>query len=114
MRGDPADEQLTMSSTGDSERMPVVAKFQVRAVGPQTGGASVFLWPVNHENDPDHPNRKFWEATPSGRIEMFITNPGAADYFEMDAVYTVTFDRETVAPADEASSVATAGVNANP
>jgi hypothetical protein len=83
--------------------MAVVAKFEVTEVDhPNDGHTTVRMFPVNHENDPDHVNRKFWEATPSGELDMYITNPGAGAYFEKGAVYTLTFERDAP-PADQST-----------
>jgi hypothetical protein len=75
--------------------MTVVAKFKADTVTKtQDGHTYVRMHPVYHENDPDHPNRKFWEATPSGELSMYITNPPAGDYFVDGGVYTLTFVRD--------------------
>lgn len=42
--------------------------------------------------DPDDETNKSWsEATPSGAIEMTITNPAAFEQFEVDAEYYIDF-----------------------
>jgi hypothetical protein len=75
--------------------MSVVAKFRVTHVTNYDGGnAAISMHPVWHANDPDHPNRKFWDATPSGHLEMNVTVPASSAFFEPGAVYTVTFGRE--------------------
>jgi hypothetical protein len=40
----------------------------------------------------DHPNRAFWEASPSGKIELGTVNPQAWSQFEMGKVYDLTFE----------------------
>lgn len=73
--------------------MAVTAKFYVSAVtkssdmGGNSTGAQVVLNPVyGKENEP-------WSKyTPSGRIEMNITNPDALSQFELGKAYLLTFD----------------------
>jgi hypothetical protein len=73
--------------------MQVVAKFYCESVEPHDNGANVIMRPDYPKDDaPDHPNRGFWEATPSGSLQMFITNMAAMKTFEPGQVYTVTFD----------------------
>ena len=36
-------------------------------------------------------NKKFWDATPSGRIEMDVLNPEAIEGFEVMKEYYVDF-----------------------
>jgi len=42
-------------------------------------------------SDKDPENRKFWEATPSGKIELNIVNPEAVKEFELLKEYYVDF-----------------------
>lgn len=75
--------------------MTVVAKFNCVDVDRQhENQVSVHLTPVHHENNPDHPNYSFWQATPSGSLDMIITNISAAEYFVEGEVYTMTLVRE--------------------
>lgn len=67
--------------------MPVRAKFQ--CVKRELHGG-VTLRAVYSE-DPEHENKAFWEATPSGEIEMHITEPDAADFFKLGREYYVDF-----------------------
>lgn len=50
--------------------------------------AQVTLVPVY---DQDGPNASWSKATPSGKIEMLITNPGAVEQFELGKDYFVDF-----------------------
>jgi hypothetical protein len=76
--------------------MTVTAMFSCEQVTDFKGGTSnVVLRPVYHGNDPTHPNRKFWDATPDGELEMTITVPESADFFEPGGVYKMTFERES-------------------
>ncbi|MDA8178308.1 MAG: hypothetical protein M0T69_02035 [Deltaproteobacteria bacterium] len=71
----------------------VIAKFTVVRKQPWTaGGGEVNLTPVYSE-DPNHKNKKFWDATPSGSIQMCINNPVAFDRFEEGAEYYVEFTK---------------------
>lgn len=59
----------------------------------------VKLYPVgiyNSQNQISDEDRAFWEATPSGSLEMYISNPDTKDFFEENKKYYVTFT-----PADE-------------
>lgn len=42
---------------------------------------TVKLSPVYGNNDPDHENTKFWEASPSGSFELGVINLPAAAMF---------------------------------
>ncbi|MEY9466268.1 hypothetical protein ABH973_006681 [Bradyrhizobium ottawaense] len=42
---------------------------------------SVSLSPVYGNGDPKHENTKFWQATPSGRLELGVINLEAAAMF---------------------------------
>jgi hypothetical protein len=45
-----------------------------------------------YDANPDHPNFKWSQATPSGYLELTITNPDAFNQFEMNKEYLVTFE----------------------
>lgn len=68
------------------------AKFQVMSITryAQFSGAKIEMAPVCSE-DPDHPNKAFWQATPNGKIEMQINNPSAIQQFEIGKEYYVEF-----------------------
>lgn len=68
------------------------AKFQVMSITKYAhfAGAKIEMAPV-YSNDPEHPNRIFWEATPNGKIEMQINNPSAIQQFEVGKEYYVDF-----------------------
>jgi hypothetical protein len=44
---------------------------------------SITMFPVYGNGDPHHPNTKFWQASPSGKIELGIVNPAAGDQFSV-------------------------------
>lgn len=69
----------------------VRCKFRCDSVTKQQSGAdsrpyfSATFVPV-YSNDPSHPNKAFWDATPSGKIELLTTKEQAsfvpgAEYF---------------------------------
>jgi hypothetical protein len=47
--------------------------------------------PVFGNGDPSHENTKFWQATPSGRVELGTVNAEAAAIFEVGKEYYVDF-----------------------
>ncbi len=49
---------------------------------------SVQLRPV-YSQEEGHENHAFWDASPSGSLEMVINNPAAAEYFETGVEYYV-------------------------
>ena len=49
------------------------------------------LTPVYANNDPQHENSKFWEATPSGSIQLGCVNQEAWKHFEIGKDYYVDF-----------------------
>lgn len=79
--------------------MAVRAKFKVSWVEDMKGkdGAvtsrAVTLLPVTSDSEE---NRTFWEATPSGSLNMTITNRAAFEQFARDQVFYLDFT-----PADE-------------
>lgn len=78
--------------------MSVRAKFKVQSILDSTDrdGAiysrQVTLVPV-YSSDPNHENRSFWQATPSGSAVLWINNPAAFTQFEQDAEYYLDFTR---------------------
>lgn len=52
---------------------------------------TVKLSPVYGNSDPNHENTKFWNASPSGSIELGTVNPAAWQAFEMGKEYYVDF-----------------------
>ena len=76
------------------------AKFKVVSKLPNqygTGGRLV-LTPV-YSTDPESENKKFWDATPNGLLDMHITNQVAFDGFELQKDYYLDFT--PVAEAEE-------------
>lgn len=72
--------------------MTVRAKFNVAEFTKygNGGGAKVTLMPVTTGSDE---NKSFWEYTPSGKLEMHITNPEAAKQFEALGEFYIDFTK---------------------
>lgn len=76
----------------------VRAKFLCTEVGktgwqhPESIAAKVVLNPVS---DGSEENKQFFKATPSGKIEMNVMNPQAAEQFEVGKFYYVDFTLAT-------------------
>jgi len=49
-----------------------------------------------YDLDPAHPNFEWSQATPSGYVELTITNPAAFGAFEVNKEYTLTFEEAAV------------------
>lgn len=52
---------------------------------------TVRLTPVYGNGDPNHENTRFWEASPSGQIELGCVNLAAAEMFDIGKEYYVDF-----------------------
>lgn len=82
--------------------MLVRAKFKVESItiydapwretGPKQMH-TIKLHPVQAKSDPLSENAKFWDATPTGSIEIGCANPEAAARFEVGREYYVDFTR---------------------
>lgn len=74
--------------------MPAICKFKchtVKDVRQQySKNTEVSLGTVCGQGEE---NKAFWEATPMGQIELAITNPKAAEFFEPGQEYYVTFTK---------------------
>lgn len=47
--------------------------------------------PVSANNDPNHENSKFWDASPSGQMTLGTVNPEAWSQFELGKSYYLDF-----------------------
>lgn len=65
----------------------VRAKFECT----KNDGSDVELQPVV-AGSPEE-NKAFWKATPSGKLEMWVSNPDAADFFEVGEEYYLDFTK---------------------
>lgn len=55
---------------------------------------TIHLAPVyGNANDPKNENNQFWDASPSGQIELGTVNPAAASYFELGGEYYIDFTK---------------------
>lgn len=52
---------------------------------------TIEMSPVYGNGNPDHENTKFWQASPSGRLELGCINPEASRAFELGKEYYVDF-----------------------
>ena len=50
---------------------------------------SIEMSPVYHNDDPDHENTKFWEASPSGSFKLDCVNPKAVEMFKPGNEYYI-------------------------
>ena len=76
----------TREGTRDSGRknengQPIYEAVEIR---------TVLLQPV-YSSDPSSENRRFWQASPTGKIELGTINPEAWQHFEMGKEYYVDF-----------------------
>lgn len=73
------------------------AKFQVQRVEPyhlKDGSQTsehVVLSPVFKDKDLEGENTKFWNATPSGQIDLYLSNPDAFGQLEKGKQFYVDF-----------------------
>jgi len=66
------------------------AKFNCYSVMRITGGGEQsVLQAVTDDGTPE--NESFWNATPSGRLEISITNPAAQGFFSPGTAYYLDF-----------------------
>lgn len=52
---------------------------------------TIEMCPVYGNGDPNHENTKFWQASPSGKLEMNCVNEAASVQFELDKEYYLDF-----------------------
>lgn len=69
----------------------VTAKFKVTQVNDYGGYRQVHLSPV-YSSDKSSPNYSWSMATPSGKLEMTISNPGAYEQFRVGKTFLMTFE----------------------
>ena len=62
-------------------------KVETKDLGEQ---GHVTLTPV-YSSDPNHENKAFWDASPSGSITLWINNPAGFATFEVGKEYYVDF-----------------------
>lgn len=90
--------------------MAVRAKFKVNAIRYSIGHAktgrkdehgrdiygpakmaTIEMSPVYGNQDPNHENTKFWDASPGGKFEMNCVNAAAVEQFELGKEYYLDF-----------------------
>jgi hypothetical protein len=64
-----------------------------------SSGSQIARFTPVYDSDPDHPNFEWSQYTPSGYVELTITNPDAFGQFEVNKEYTLTFEPDAPAPA---------------
>lgn len=81
--------------------MSVRAKFTVTEIRQrhQWGGRTIILQPVYDTSIPE--DQRFYDATPSGSMEMMVNNPAAIERLALGASFYVDFT--PVVPAEPAS-----------
>lgn len=72
--------------------MAVRAKFRVESIVPEGNLKTIVLRAV-YSPDPDHENRQYWEATPSGELRLNIVNEAASAQLELGAEYYLDITR---------------------
>jgi len=77
------------------------AKFECTTIQSKDWGEEVRLYAVHGNDDKDNEeNNQFSEATPSGNLEMTISNPAAKGFFKEGKDYYLDFTEadDTVNP----------------
>lgn len=82
--------------------MTVRAKFKCVEVHDKGSVRQVFMAPV-YSSDKASDNYSWSQATPSGKIEMTITNPAAYGQFEVGTEYLIEFVPYPKSPAPAAA-----------
>ena len=56
---------------------------------------SQVTWEMNpvYSTDPEHENRQFAQASPSGKFELMVENPAVMDYVKEGYEYRITIER---------------------
>lgn len=70
---------------------PETKRWEPNGKKVKTAESVIFFAVCPPPDQPDHPNRSWSEATPSGQISMHINNPGAFGHFTPGKEYLVTF-----------------------
>ncbi|MFN6565459.1 MAG: hypothetical protein RMY28_037440 [Nostoc sp. ChiSLP01] len=67
------------------------AKFFAESVTQHSSGSNSVLLKAVLQGPNDTENAEFWKATPSGKLEMCITNPNAKNFFQPGLHYYLDF-----------------------
>ena len=54
---------------------------------------TIHMSPVYGNGNPEHENTQFWNASPSGRLELGTVNPEAWRHFELGKEYYIDFKK---------------------
>ena len=73
------------------KRGPKGERLDGPVVWEKTEVRTIHLHPVYGNGDPEHENTKFWNASPSGRIELGTVNPEAWEAFVLGKSYFIDF-----------------------
>lgn len=89
---------MVLSETESKERSMVSAKMRCTWNQPtqwstEESPAHIVRFVPVYSDDPEHPNHQWSKYTPSGSLELSITNPPAFDAFEVNAEYLLTFEK---------------------
>jgi len=63
--------------------------------------ATIHLLPVYANGDPNHENTKFWQSSPSGKIELGCVNAEATKAFNIGQEFYIDFTPATEPPVIE-------------
>lgn len=77
--------------TDDMGLISVRAKFFVKKVEYYAENSRQVVLAAVYSQDPNHENKMFWDATPSGEITMVINNPRAGAFFQPGQEYYIDF-----------------------
>ncbi len=78
------EHQMRPTDEKGERGYPVYRNVEVR---------TVVMSPVYGNGDPNHENTKFWDATPSGKLELGCANLKAAEMFDIGQEYYVDFTK---------------------
>lgn len=83
---DEVRRQLTMRDSGQKNELgsPIYKPVEMQ---------TIIMSPVYGNGDPNHENTKFWNASPSGKLELGCINLAAAEQFELGKEYYLTFEQ---------------------
>jgi hypothetical protein len=79
---DKIERSLISRRVEDKDGKPQSAPCEMR---------TVVMTPVHGNNDPNHENTKFWQASPSGHLELGCVNLEASEQFELGREYYIDF-----------------------
>jgi hypothetical protein len=71
----------------------ITCKFKVNTIarvmnGDKKVGATVSMFPV-YSSDPNHENKKFWDATPNGKFEFYVGDENVIKELELGKEYYI-------------------------